>query len=585
MSFNIKIITNLLIKFIIFYGCLSLIYETKIIKIDNEINETKYQNNKNFNNFKTAHKIITIFYPENNNYNNQFYKADKENNIFMSIIEQQIKLAKNHGIFGFGIVYNPINENILNDTIINILSKFNDLQFPFFIILKNDNHIGQNNFTFNYTYLNNILNKFKMYLSFDNYIKIREKPIFGIMISESITNEFITYMREYEYENKIINIFIKNGNQNIDYSDLNNYSIKFPSINIGLTHELNQKYFYDYYYYNNLYKEDFKNNTEIKHFFIVNGSNPKKFYIILKTFLNQFLPDKNQIILFNAWNNYKDNFYLEPNEEYGYSYLNYFSKAIFNLDKTAENYIDLFNNKSIIAVQVHLYYEDLINEIINKTNNIPFKFDLYITIIDDSIYTNINKYIKKYSKANKFEILIVKNKGRDVLPFLTQMKNKFKKYKYICHIHSKKSKIVPEIGFLWRKYLFNNLLGNIHIVSEILNDFEQNKKLGFIFPETFYNILKPYLIISNRTKFWVNYLSSKLFINYERGKTINFPAGNMFWAKIKAIFQIFLYDFSDDYPDEDNQTNDTIMHGIERIWLYLVKFNHYKYKVIFNFFS
>ena len=48
---------------------------------------------------------------------------------------------------------------------------------------------------------------------------------------------------------------------------------------------------------------------------------------------------------------------------------------------------------------------------------------------------------------------------------------------------------------------------------------------------------------------------------------INFPAGNMFWAKIKAIFQIFLYDFSDDFPDEDNQTNDTIMHGIERIWL------------------
>ena len=591
MSFNLKIIIFLFIKFVIFYGCLSLVYETKIInnivliKIDNEINETKYQQNKNFINFKTLHKIIAIFYPENNNYNSQFFKEDNENNISLSIIEQKIKLAKNHGIFGFGVVYNPINENIFKDTILNILSCFNDLQFPFFIILKNDNHIGQNHFSFNYTYLNNILNELKKYLPLDNYIKLRDKPIFGIMISESITNEFITYMREYEYENEIINIFINNGNQNIEYSNLINFSIKFPSINIGLTGELNEKYFYDYYYYNNLYKEDFKNNREIKTFFIVGGSNPKKFYIMLKIYLNQFHSDNDKIILFNAWNNYKDNFYLEPDEEYGYSYLNYFSKAIFNSDKKPENYIDLFNNKSTIAVQVHLYYEDLINEIINKTNNIPYKFDLYITIINDSIYSNIKNYINKYSNANKFEILIVENKGRDVLPFLTQMKNRFKKYKYICHIHSKKSITVPKIGFLWRKYLFNNLLGNIHVVSEIINDFEQNKKLGFIFPETFYNILKQSFIISNATKFWVNYLSSKLFKNYERGKLINFPAGNMFWAKIKAIFQLFLYDFSGEFPDEDNQTNDTIMHGIERIWLYLVKFNHYKYKVIFNFFS
>ena len=478
-----------------------------------------------------------------------------------------------------------INENILNDTIVNILSYFNDLKFPFFIILKNDNHVDQNNFSFNYNFLNNILNQFKNYLSLDNYIKLREKPIFGIMISELITKEFITYMRKYEYENNIINIFINNGNQNIEYSDLINCTIKFPSINIGLTDQLNQNYFYDYYYYNYLYKEDSENNTEIKKFFIVGGSNPKKFYIMFKTYLNQFLLDNDKILLFNAWNNYKDNFYLEPNEEYGYSYLNYFSKAIFNLDITTENnYIDLFNNKSTIAIQVHLYYEELINEIINKTNNIPFNYDLYITIINNSIYTNINNYIKKYSNTNKFEILIVENKGRDVLPFLTQMKNRFKKYKYICHIHSKKSKIVPEIGFLWRKYLFNNLLGNIHVVSEIINDFEQNKKLGFIFPETFYNIVQQFFIITNTTKFWLNYLSSKLFKNYERGKLINFPAGNMFWAKIKAIFQLFLYDFNSDFPDEDNQINDTIMHGIERIWLYLVKFNHYKYKVIFNFF-
>ena len=61
---------------------------------------------------------------------------------------------------------------------------------------------------------------------------------------------------------------------------------------------------------------------------------------------------------------------------------------------------------------------------------------------------------------------------------------------------------------------------------------------------------------------------------------MEFPAGNMFWAKIQAIYQIFNIKIL--YPKELNQTNDTIMHGIERIWLYLVKLNGYYYKTIFK---
>ena len=54
----------------------------------------------------------------------------------------------------------------------------------------------------------------------------------------------------------------------------------------------------------------------------------------------------------------------------------------------------------------------------------------------------------------------------------------------------------------------------------------------------------------------------------------------MFWARTGAISQIFTYDFSEYFPEEDDQTNDTIMHAIERIWLYLVKFNNFYYKII-----
>ena len=167
---------------------------------------------------------------------------------------------------------------------------------------------------------------------------------------------------------------------------------------------------------------------------------------------------------------------------------------------------------------------------------------------------------------------------------MKQIKTKFKYYKYLCHIHTKKSLIAPDIGNLWRNYLYDNLLGSTSIVSEILYDFENNEKLGFIFPETYYEIIKQFFLLTEGTKKWMNFLASKLFSNYQVGELSNFPAGNMFWARMTAISQIFLYDFREYFPEEDKQTNDTIMHAIERIWLYLVKFNKFYYKIIFKFF-
>ena len=80
----------------------------------------------------------------------------------------------------------------------------------------------------------------------------------------------------------------------------------------------------------------------------------------------------------------------------------------------------------------------------------------------------------------------------------------------------------------------------------------------------------------------MNYILSKIFPGFIIGNKIIFPSGDMFWSKVKAIYQIFQIKFKKKFPKELNQTNDTIMHGIERIWIYLVKLNGYYYKVIFK---
>ena len=168
---------------------------------------------------------------------------------------------------------------------------------------------------------------------------------------------------------------------------------------------------------------------------------------------------------------------------------------------------------------------------------------------------------------------------------LIQLKNNIKKYKYICHIHSKKTIKSPDYGRQWRQYLFENLLGSPEIISEILDDFEQNNKLGFIFPETFYGCSEFSLILRNREKKYINFILNKIFPGYKIGKKLDFPAGNMFWAKVTSIKEIFeLKNIENLFPKESNQSGDTIMHGIERVWLFLVKINGYYYKKIFKHF-
>ena len=580
-------IIEFIVKIILLYTFFSIINIRKeIIQIDNEINETSYQNNKDFSHYETNYKILAIYYPRKHNYkinipngNQNEFEIQKNEVINESFIKQQVHLAKSHGIFGFGIVYNIINDKMINEKILNLFLNHFMNDFPFFIIFDYNltyNKQNPNSLIENFTYLQNtlieLIESIQKYLSSDNYIKIRKKPLLGFFHS-SLTAQIISCFRKFENKNKFDKTYILSisyNSQKIEYLNITNSFVEFPSQYIGLENNLNQRYFYNFYY-PNLIEEEKKKSKKFRSFFIVNGSHPDKFFIIFRKFLNLTKSKKNFFILFNSWNNFETNSFLEPDEKFGFAYLNSLSKAIFNLNIEEIYNLEKSTIKSKIAVQVHLFYDDLINDIIIKTNNIPVNFDLYITITSPDLQSLLEKLIKGFSKTKHFEILIVENKGRDILPFLNQIKTKFRYYKYICHLHTKKSLTAPEIGILWRNYLYDNLLGSVNFVSEILHELESNKNLGFLFPEAFYKIIPQFYLLTIGTKKWMNFLASKLFSKYKIGDLTNFPAGNMFWARIEAIFQIFLYDFSEYFPNENEQTNDTILHAIERIWLYLVK--------------
>ena len=618
-----SVIIILIFLIILFYFIFKTINEVEI-EIDNQIKEIYYQKNLDYSQYSTKIKVIAIYFPNydifkriNNSQNIKIFDELKfrckqgripETKYINQNIEYKMKLAKFHGIYGFAIYFYSFSGKILLDKSLDIVNG-NKIKFKYMLIWKKENIFEENNKISIKKEYNEISSKYffkyiKKYLINKNYITIDGKPIIGINNPSQIPNlnKTIIIWRNNAKKLGIGDILIISC-LDIDNLELNNIKILDGGFMISkndLNHKItNNSQFFIFNYFdllnkNSLYENKIKNysNIEKKNNSSFKSSNINReffgesFHFFLKDLIKLIKfnhNNSNEFIFFNSWNNYFDGTFLEPDEKYGYNFINTLSKALFNLPFRDNNYtISNLLRNCLIAVHAHIFYEDLLDEIINKTNNIPVKFDLFITTDTSQKKEYIENFTKKYSKANNTEIKIVKNKGRDVLPFFIQMEDIIYRYKYFCHIHSKKSKHKEGLGYKWRTYLYNNLLGNNEIIAEILSDFENYDKLGFAFPENYREIINSTKRIEKLDRKCMNILLSKLFQDskYITGyKLIDFPAGNMFWARVEAVHQIFKINIK--YIIQEMLEKDSSLHilyAIERIWLYIVKINGFYYK-------
>lgn len=232
-----------------------------------------------------------------------------------------------------------------------------------------------------------------------------------------------------------------------------------------------------------------------------------------------------------------------------------------------------------LAVQAHIFYLDTLDSIIDSLKKVPYPFDCYVSTDTDEKKEQIEECFLK-AGLEKPQVELYPNRGRDVAPFLLQMKSHYKDYKYICHIHSKKTS-ASGYGNHWREYLYRHLFGNKEHINTILNLFEKDEKIALIYPDT-YPILKLQEEWSgNRPS--VIALLERLGIEAQLSDIIEFPVGNMFWMRSQAVEKILGYDWKmDDFPEEAGQLDLTIGHQIERSWKMAVEAEGYRIQLIYN---
>ena len=612
-SYKVIIIICSIIFFILNFIHL---FSKKEIILDNKM-KPEYEDDISFSEYSTSIKSIALYNPKNYAINNTLVNREGKlitYDINAKKLQEQINLAKKHGIYGFAFYYFWPYDNTAFNSPLDIISENEDIDFKYLLIWE-PNLIGIKKskvINFNAT---KFFDGIKKYVIDDRYIRFKNKrPIIGIN-NKDIEGKEINILRQKFRENFLGEIFILlnvNDTYVNENNNNNNYKLN-KNIFDGLyystqTQFLEQVEFYynksyAYYYTELLYHNLFMNITN-NYSYIFRTSVPMlnypKFIKENKTYLyGDYTNEKfyllNRLIIQWTQKNYNediqyifvDNFYfLEKDNTLGYSNINTFSKALYNIPLIDDKKFNLNNLKkdALILVQAHVYYTELLSEVINKTNNIPVPFDLYITTDTKEKKYYIEDYLKRNTRAKKYEILITQNKGRDVIPFLKQTKDIWDNYKYFCHIHTKKHGY-NDLGNYWQNYLYNNLLGNKNIISQILTDFENNNKLGIILPEHFYAQLKfvIYFHHANRKHLYDLFETIIPFMKLKIGYITDFPVGNMFWARTSAVYQIFNEKVIEKCPEERGQIDGTVLHAIERIWPYLAKLNGFNYKCILNY--
>lgn len=217
-----------------------------------------------------------------------------------------------------------------------------------------------------------------------------------------------------------------------------------------------------------------------------------------------------------------------------------------------------------IAIQAHIFYLDLLEEMVAYCSNMPYKFDALISIVDEKAAEKVSAAFEAIPNTENVFVRVVPNRGRDVAPFLVGFGDLLPKYDFVAHIHSKKSLYTGEEQLNWRNYLFDALLGSPSRIGKIFKAFMSDAFVGVIYPRPADNV--PYAAftwLSNREV--GRQLLSRAKIEPNITDYFDFPAGTMFWARTRALSKILNAGLTfEDFPSEQGQNDGTIAHAFER---------------------
>lgn len=218
-----------------------------------------------------------------------------------------------------------------------------------------------------------------------------------------------------------------------------------------------------------------------------------------------------------------------------------------------------------VAVVIHCFYPELMDELFEALTVIPVDFDLFVTNASQTPVTVPHERLPRLGHA---AVIDVDNHGRDIFPTVQLVNAGFlNPYEIILKIHTKKSPWREEHaqlagdGAAWKDQFLRDLLGSSTQVERILDAFASDASLGLVTADD--TIVGP--------EFWggdqriVTELLKRLEMSMEP-QDLRFASGSMYWTRgfvLQGLRALNLQ--AADFEVEDGQVDGTTAHGVERL--------------------
>lgn len=227
-----------------------------------------------------------------------------------------------------------------------------------------------------------------------------------------------------------------------------------------------------------------------------------------------------------------------------------------------------------ILAAVHIFYEDLTDELLDRLESLPGSYDLVATTTDESKAEFIRERIGARSDVRlaAHEVRVLpSNRGRDLSAFFVATRDRITEggYDLVVKVHSKKTvQQGAAVGALFKRQQLDNLLGSPGYTANVIGLFQKEPGLGAVYPPTvhigFPTLGGAWFTNKEPTEKLMDRLGISVPLDEVSPMS---PLGAMWIARpdaLRLLFEGIEYDYSD-YSPETDHSDGSLAHVQERI--------------------
>lgn len=241
-----------------------------------------------------------------------------------------------------------------------------------------------------------------------------------------------------------------------------------------------------------------------------------------------------------------------------------------------------------IAVCAHVYYTDMLEELLQLSDTIPVPYDFIATTETEEKKAFIEQAAAGRKNIREVIVRVVeRNRGRDMSSLFITCRDLFldNRYELVCRLHTKKSpQVAAGRANMFKRHMFENLLNSPGYTTNVLDMFHDKPWIGVAVPPLVH-IGYPtmgHVWFSNLEKAEIFKQGLDLKVNFDPETPVG-AFGTMFWFRPRALRKLFAHQWSwEDFNPEPHHVDGGLAHVLERLICYVAQDAGYATQQIIN---